>query len=472
MTTASPELIPGLGVLRVSEDAGRSAKGKLHSLDTQKEAIERDAEKAGIRIDDWYDETNVSGGTPLEARPYGRAIGRVEDGSDPAKAIVFAYSSRHDRSIEEGRKAIERMDSADGILLVGGQTLSHATPDEWRRATLNSFMSEDYRRTVKWASRKGVEKAVSLGRVPYPSVPLGFHLNDDNTIRLADEATRKIVREAFQLRADGATIDEVRAYLAEHGYVRTYRAVQRLLKSPLYVGEIRYGTYVNDDPGFGAIVEREVWEKVQAMRSPRGRHSKSPRLLARQGVLICGGCGGRMIAGIATAPNGREVATYRCGRGRACDCPKRAAIVAEPVEELISAETRRILSDATGRAAAVREAQEARAKADVAAKTYSRARRRLVIDEETPDDEAIEILAELRDDRDAKAAHAKALEDDCEEVELVNAARRWDELTIGEMQRLIKATFRRVVVRPGRGGTPRDRCTFEPKRKQAASSAV
>jgi hypothetical protein len=470
-TPASEPL--GLGIYRFSDDGGRSGKGKLHTDQTQTETIERLAEINGVKLDGILDERSISGGTPLEQRPYGEAISRVEDPTDPVVAIIFAYRTRHDRDVIEGSKAIKRMDAAGGVLIVGGSVLTHATPDKWFEATMGSVMGEWQKRQIAYASHKGVARAVALGRVPYPQVPLGFILKPDHTVELADEQVQAIVRAAFELRAGGASIDVVRRYLAEHGHRRAYAAIRRMLASPLYVGEIRFGVHENLDPGFDAIVDREVWDAVQTMRIPAGRHTKSDRLLARLDVVHCGGCGGRMIAGANTSPsNGKRNTFYRCGRGRTDDCPERAVIKAEALEALVAERTREILCDAEERESAVREAIEARRDADDADVVYKRARKRLAVDGEVEDDEAAELLDELRADRDAKVAHAKQLEDDCEEVELVNAARDWDRLTVTARRRLIRAAIRSVEVRPGRGGDVVARCTIEPKRKKSASLAA
>jgi recombinase-like zinc beta ribbon protein/resolvase-like protein/recombinase len=473
------ELIDGLGVVRISEDAGRSSKGKLHADDSQIADIHRNAAARGVRVIEIVDETNVSGGTPLDQRPYGAAIARVEDPHDSVRAIVFAYRSRHDRSIVEGTQAIERMDAAGGLLVVGSSTLTHATPDKWAEATMGSFMSEWQKRQIAKASSDGVAEAVALGRVPYPSVGLGFVLNDDHTLRLADESTLAVVRDAFQLRADGASIESVRTFLRERGHARTYQSIRRMLLSRLYVGEIVFGgsakpdgtitrQHVNLDPGFDAIVDRDVFDAVQAMRVPGGRYAKSERLLARQDVLHCGGCGGRMIAGATLSPNGKRHTYYRCGRQKENGCTAVAAIKAEAVEQYVVDEVKSILSDATVRESNVRAAIAARDAADKAGIVFKRARKRLAVDDEITDDDAAEQIAELRADLNAKLALAKELSADNSTVEMVNAMRDFDSLPLAAKRVLIKSALRSVDVRPGRGGSVDERCSIVPKRKASA----
>jgi hypothetical protein len=299
-------------------------------------------------------------------------------------------------------------------------------------------------------------------------VPLGFVLNPPhNTISLAPERVLRVVRKAFEMRADGATIEEVRTYLAEHGHARAYRAIQRMLHSPLYIGEIRYGgkakddgtvtpLYVNTSPGFDPVVDRDIWDAVQAMTSPAGRYSKSERLLARQDVVHCGGCGAKMIVG--TTKSG--LSYYRCGRGKNNGCPKRATIMAVPVEDIAEKVTMGILNDAEDQALVVQEAHDARDAADRAIAKRTRARILLIDDDKKPDDEAQAILDRLEVEVTQTAAIAKELEDRCPKVKMINAARDWKSMSVAARQILIKQTLRSIEIRPGRGGTPIDRCTI------------
>ena len=50
-----------------------------------------------------------------------------------------------------------------------------------------------------------------------------------------------MVLDAFQLRASGASIRAVREFLREHGIERSWNAVQGMLASRLYIGELHFG---------------------------------------------------------------------------------------------------------------------------------------------------------------------------------------------------------------------------------------
>ncbi len=80
--------------------------------------------------------------------------------------------------------------------------------------------------------------------------------------------------QAFKNRDEGATIAEVREFLAEHGIVKSYHGTMVLLSSRTYLGEIHFKDRVNleaQEP----IIPRDLFERVQRLSIPRGRQPKS-----------------------------------------------------------------------------------------------------------------------------------------------------------------------------------------------------
>ena len=63
---------------------------------------------------------------------------------------------------------------------------------------------------------------------------------------------------------------------------RSFHGMQALLASRIVLGELHFGDLVNEH-AHEAIVDRDVWRRVQRIKSPRGRRPKSDRLLARLG---------------------------------------------------------------------------------------------------------------------------------------------------------------------------------------------
>lgn len=242
------------------------------------------------------------------------------------------------------------------------------------------------------------------------------------------------------MRADGATLKEVRAHLARQGIDRSHHGTSSLLRSRLLIGEIRFGDL---EGSCAAVVDRETWTRAQQAIIPRGRRPRSERLLARLGVLVCGTCGARMVVG--TAHNG-GYHLYRCPPTG--ECPRRVTISATIAEQVITDRVRQALSDSEGRASMEADARTAslaagRAQADLEAAIRAFAG---VSDEPV----AIARLQELRDERDRARRDAEHLGGLLPAL-TVNAADDWDLLTVGERRALIRAVVARASVAPGRG---------------------
>src|SRR5207302_4740336 len=93
-----------------------------------------------------------------------------------------------------------------------------------------------------------------------------------------------------------------------------------------------------------AIIDRELWQRVQRMVVPRGRQPGSVRLLARLGVLRCGSCGARL--GSMKLPKQDDYPIYRCPS--TSDCDHHVTISAVIAEDVVSAAVRDALADAEG----------------------------------------------------------------------------------------------------------------------------
>jgi hypothetical protein len=279
--------------------------------------------------------------------------------------------------------------------------------------------------------------------VPWANVPVGYVRGDGGV--LVPSADADAVREAFRMRLDGETVAAVRTYLAERGIHRAYSKVTLMLSNRIYLGEIRFGTLVNQH-AHEPLVDVETFRRIQNVRIPSGRRAKSERLLARLGILRCASCGSRMIVG-TQRQHGRSYPFYRCGRVRE-DCAERPAISAVLVERLVTDAVQHALAGVVGRASAGQDAIEAegvleRAQADLDAAIRAFAG---VQDEPV----ALERLVELRQARDEAAGHAERLRGLRSAIE-VTALHDWNSLSLPARRGLIQAVVARVVVSRGRG---------------------
>jgi DNA invertase Pin-like site-specific DNA recombinase len=427
-----------IGIVRVSQ-VGDRAGASFASPKEQRERIEAACKRDGLQLVEVLNELDVSGGTPLERRDGLRsAIEAVEQGK--ASVVIAAYFDRLVRSLDVQRELVSRVEAAGGeVLAVDVGQVTHGSATKKLSGTLLGAFAEYQRDTARERSGDAQRRAVERGVVPYPNVPPGYRRGEDGVLVPHPEA--KFVAEAFRMRAEGKRVKDVRAYLVANGIARSYHGVSSLLASRVVLGEIRFGNLVNLK-AHPPIVDHDTFRKVQAMAIPRGPKPKSERLLARQGVLVCGSCGSRMVIGTAKT----HYYSYRCPPTG--DCTERMAISADIAEQVVTERVRVALADVEGCASAEANVREAEQELENAEQALRGAVAMLSGLEDVSGTR--ERLLSLREARDEGQARLDRIGGSGVAV-TISADADWDRLTLDEQRALIRATVERATVAPGRG---------------------
>jgi site-specific DNA recombinase len=432
-----------LGIVRVSQTGGREGE-RFVSPGEQRQRIEEACARDGLNLLAVYEELDVSGGKSLANRPgLGAAVAAIESGE--AEAVAAAYFDRLFRSLSTQPEVIDRVEQAGGqVFAVDIGRVTNDSAGQWLSATMVGAASEYFRRSAKERSAEGQARAVARGATPWARVPLGYHRRENGTLE-PDPKTVPLVKCVFDMRASGESISHIRNVLKSHGVERSHRGVQVMLASRIYLGEIHFGKLVNLH-AHEAIIDRELWGRVQRMVIPRGRHVSSDRLLARLGVLRCGSCGARL--GAMKMPKQGDYPIYRCPS--TSDCDHHVTISAVIAEDVVSSAVRAALADAEGRASAARNAREAANSLDQAQSSLDAALRSFAATGLADEPAAVERLAELRQVRDD--AQARVDQVGPEASRTVNAGADWDQLSSDGRRALIKAVVESATVAPsGRG---------------------
>lgn len=431
-----------MGIVRVSRRAGREGDSFVSPTE-QRERIGEHCEREGLELVSVAEEIDVQGTTPIQSREGLRAaLGAIEEGR--AEVLLVAYFDRLFRSIRVQGEVVRRVEAAGGqVLTLDFGEISERTAAQWVTGTMMGVVSEYLARSAKERSGAAQADAIARGVPTWNQITPGYRQGEDRRL-YPDPEIAPVVHEAFAMKAEGATIREIRALLAAHGIRRSYHGVQALLGSRVVLGELHFGKLSN----VGAhepIVERELWERVQATRRKRGPAPRSDRLLARLGVLRCASCGSRMVVGTQTQ-NGRRYHFYRCPVPG--DCPASVTIGAEIVEGWVIERVHEALEGVGGRASADEQARAADAKAErsQAALDGAIAALRGLGDEPA----AIDKLRELRDARDRDRAEAEHLRGLASALS-VDSRRDWHRLTLPERRGLIREVVGTVWVTKGRG---------------------
>jgi hypothetical protein len=310
------------------------------------------------------------------------------------------------------------------------------------------MVAEYARRVTAERTADAKLRAVERGVPPFPNIPPYLRQRKDGTLEPIPKRA-KVAAEAVQMRADGATIREVREHLTKHGIKMSYHGVQALLRNRMLLGELHFGDAVNLK-SHRPIVDKATFQRAQRQSRPRGRRAKSERLLARLEVLRCGTCGARMVVGTS---NNSSYHLYRCPP--VGDCKRRVTISAELAETAVVDAVRAALEGLSGTASvedgvdeAARELERCERELDAAVRAFSG------LDDV---DAARERLLELRAERDRAQDRLAELEAATAPAITVTAG-DWDRLSLDGRRSLIRAVVERADVVPGRGP---DRITVE-----------
>ena len=314
-----------------------------------------------------------------EARPGSSVIGRdaFEDmihlsrqEPRPVEGIVLWSFSRFARNLldaqffkadlrRRGYKIISMTDDLPG----GDLDVIIEALYDWKHEQYLKDLSRNVKRTLHELARGGY----SVGGFPprgykVEKVQIGLKRNGQPRYAskwVPDLNWAPVVQEAFRMRAEGATAQEI---LDKTGLFKGRQGLSWFFRNKTYLG-IRKGGEIEVERAHEPLIHRETWERVQAtLRSrpqrgdswPNGclpaRRVSSPYLLS--GLIRCAHCGSAMIGSFDRLPSGTKWRFYVCGKRkregrRACPTGKLKASLVEG--EVMRRVMNRILTPAYSR---------------------------------------------------------------------------------------------------------------------------
>lgn len=235
--------------------------------------------------------------------------------------------------------------------------VAESVPDSPEGVILDSVlegMAEYYSlqlsQNILRGQRASAEKCQSTGG----NRPLGYRTNPATKKFEIDPKTAPTVRLVFDMYAKGKTVTEIVTELNNRG-LRTLRggkftknSLHSILKNEKYIGVYTYKDQVRVEGGIPAIVDAEVFAKVQEMlkvnkRAPSRTWSRAEYLLTDK--LFCGKCGSKMIGESGIGKNGQKFNYYTCvGRKQKHTCNKKPVRQAW-IEDLVIRAVMDLLAD-------------------------------------------------------------------------------------------------------------------------------
>lgn len=218
-------------------------------------------------------------------------------------------------------------------------------------ANLDQYQSEVIADFVKSSHREMTRQGYFTGGL----IPIGFkaesedHGKKKRTRLVIDEDVAPIVRQAFELYADGYSVKYVISYLRDNNIKNhlqnhiSNKTFLRMIRNEMYIGTLRYNTdgyaeMIVED-AIPALIDRELWNRIQ------DRINKDTIVIARQrknsypltGKIFCV-CGDHYfgVCKTKTLASGQEY-TYRyylCKTRKLYGACSQKQIRAEVVEQI------------------------------------------------------------------------------------------------------------------------------------------
>jgi site-specific DNA recombinase len=251
----------------------------FNSLDAQRDSCEafiKSQHGEGWRlVKTGYDDGGFSGGT-MERPALKRLLADIEQGL--VDVLVVYKVDRLTRSLTDFAKMIESLDRHEVSFVAVTQQFNTTT--SMGRLTLNVLLSfAQFEREVTGERiRDKIAASKRKGMWMGGTVPLGYDVHDHRLV--VNETEAEIVRQIFQRYLELGAVRLLRDDLVERGIRSKVRvsasgnrsggavfsrgALYNLLSNPVYLGEVRH----KGERHLGqhqAIVERELWERVQRM---------------------------------------------------------------------------------------------------------------------------------------------------------------------------------------------------------------
>ena len=213
-------------------------------------------------------------------------------------------------------------------------------------------MAEYYSAELSEKVVRGMTENVLKGKYNGGTVPIGFKVDEEKFFQI-DPLKAPFVVEAFQKYDDGASMKEIMNWLNDSGVTTnrnqkfTYNSVWKLLSNRRYIGENRFKDIVMPD-SIPAIVDKELFDRVQAKieknrRAPAHHKAEDDYLLTTK--LFCGMCGAMMFGECGTGRNKVVHHYYKCSTAKRFKTCKKKTVRKEWLEDLVVAETMKLIQD-------------------------------------------------------------------------------------------------------------------------------
>lgn len=221
---------------------------------------------------------------------------------------------------------------------------------------LAEYYSKNLARGVMRGMRENAINCKAVGGI----CPTGYKIDRSSMKYVIDEEKAGIIREVFEMYADGMSVVDIcrtcneRGYRTNRGRYFTRNSLSTILRNRKYIGVYKFDD-IEIEGGMPVIVDEDTFERVQerlkmANKTKPRKNDDVDFLLS--GKLFCGHCGKPMVGTSGTGKGGRIYYYYSC-RQHGNKCLKTAErkeklewfVINYIVEEFLTDENISIIAD-------------------------------------------------------------------------------------------------------------------------------
>ena len=300
-----------------TEDETRQVK----SIEDQIEECKIFANRVGITFVDILQESKSA------KRPNNRPIFRqMLDDIKGGKydGILSWHPDRLSRNMLEGGEIINMID--DGVIQDLKFATHHFTNDASGKMLLGIafVLSKEFSDKLSTDVTRGTRRRLNEGKTPTPKYG---YLNEGG-LYSPDGDNFELIKEAWQMRKVGTSLQKIADYLNEHNFHRIVKSTSEKLRidiqklSDIFKDSFYYGLLVQakqqvdlrDIYDFEPAVSEEDYNIVQSLSYRRMKPSKPHKLAfyPLRLMVLCLFCGMTMRVGASKSRMGKRLLYYRC----------------------------------------------------------------------------------------------------------------------------------------------------------------
>lgn len=316
------------------------------SIEGQMHVCQDFCKRHNIRIVEMYIDRATSASKDIEKRvEFLKMIKDSEKGN--FDAVIVYKLDRFARSRYDSANYKYRL-KRNGVQLISATENISNDPEGIILESVLEGMAEFYSAELSQKINRGMRESAMKHNSIGGAIPLGYKTVDKKLI--VDETTAPIVREAFQMYADGESVAEIcrtfnnRGYKTSKGTRFGKSSFTKIFRNEKYIGVYKYHDYRAEDV-IPPIIDKALWDRVQVRigkikKAPARNKARHTYLLT--GKLFCGHCGSAMNAD----GNSQGYLYYRCYGKKNLDkqCNKRN-MEKNLIERLVAQDAMSFLTD-------------------------------------------------------------------------------------------------------------------------------